>query len=343
MNVLLTCAGRRNYLVHYFREALAGRGKVLAADASADAPAMQEADMAFPLPRVDDPSYVDMLVDVCRTHSVRLLVSLNDFELSVLACHRSRFLEVGTFPVVSSSQVLSLCADKWEHGRWLRECGIAVPRSWLSIEEARREATPDASLIIKPRWGSGSFALERTGHEEMELVFQLVRLRSRHIPTTFRQANATETVLVQDVVQGQEFGLDIVNDLDGNYVTTFIKRKLAMRAGETDRAIVASHPRIKELGKTIGTALRHVGNLDCDVIENDRGLHVIDLNPRFGGGYPFSHIAGANLPAALLAWAQGETPDPRWLRVTPGVAAAKCDRLVPLASASNKRGKATGP
>ncbi len=36
MNVLLTCAGRRNYLVHYFREALAGRGQVYAADAKVD-------------------------------------------------------------------------------------------------------------------------------------------------------------------------------------------------------------------------------------------------------------------------------------------------------------------
>jgi carbamoyl-phosphate synthase large subunit len=57
---------------------------------------------------------------------------------------------------------------------------------------------------------------------------------------------------------------------------------------------------------------------------------VLELNPRFGGGYPFTHRAGANLPAALIAWAAGETIDPRWLVMQPDVATAKCDRLVEI-------------
>ncbi|MFO0864140.1 MAG: ATP-grasp domain-containing protein, partial [Gemmataceae bacterium] len=321
-------------LVQYFQEALAGRGKVLAADASAEASALQEADEAIELPRVEDPAYADTLIEVCRANAVRLLVSLNDFELSVLASHRSRFAEVDTLAVVSSPEVLALCADKWEHATWLQERSIATPRSWLTVEAARSDATAGTSLIVKPRWGSGSFSLERTGLADLNLALQLVQARVSQIPATFQPPNSTRTVIIQEVVRGREYGLDIVNDLDGKYVTTFVKRKLAMRSGETDRATVVRHPRLEKLGETIGTSLRHVGNLDCDVIENDAGLHVLDLNPRFGGGYPFSHLAGANLPAAIIAWAEGETPDPAWLRVSPGIAAAKCDRLVPLRAAS---------
>ena len=61
---------------------------------------------------------------------------------------------------------------------------------------------------------------------------------------------------------------------------------------------------------------------------------MLELNPRFGGGYPFSHAAGADLPAALIAWASGKEPDPRWLRIRPGVMSAKCDRLVVAPSPS---------
>jgi carbamoyl-phosphate synthase large subunit len=334
MNVLLSCAGRRNYLVHYFQDALAGQGKVFAADASREAAALQEADAAIELPCVDHPEYVDALIDACRSHVVGMLISLNDFELSLLALHRARFAAVGTLPIISSPEVLALCADKWRHGIWLKEHDLESPCSWLSVEQARAEAPRAAALIVKPRWGSGSFSVERTKFEDLQIACHLVQRRAAQIPATFRPANATHTVVIQEIVQGCEYGLDIINDLEGNYVTTFVKRKLAMRSGETDRAEVVLHPELEGLGETIGTALRHVGILDCDVIENEAGLHVLDLNPRFGGGYPFSHLAGANLPAALLTWARGERPDPEWLRVRPGMAAAKCDRLVPLRAAS---------
>jgi carbamoyl-phosphate synthase large subunit len=122
--------------------------------------------------------------------------------------------------------------------------------------------------------------------------------------------------------------LDVVNDLDGEHSCTLVRRKLSMRAGETDRAVTVKDSRLEELGEIIGRNLRHVGVLDCDAIVTADGCYVLDMNPRFGGGYPFSHLAGANLPAALIAWASGEQPDPDWLRVAPDVLASKCDGLV---------------
>jgi carbamoyl-phosphate synthase large subunit len=77
----------------------------------------------------------------------------------------------------------------------------------------------------------------------------------------------------------------------------------------------------------IGESLGHVGNLDCDVFIGPNGISVLELNPRFGGGYPFSHLAGVNLPAVLLAWASNQSPSQEWLTLTPGRAASKCDRV----------------
>jgi len=135
-------------------------------------------------------------------------------------------------------------------------------------------------------------------------------------------------VMIQEFLRGQEYGLDIVCDLEGQYVTTFVKRKITMRAGETDRAETVDRPDIEAVGECIARQLGHVGNLDCDVFDTPNGLFVLEMNPRFGGGYPFSHIAGANIPAALIAWANHETPSPAWLKVRPGVRSAKCDRIV---------------
>ncbi len=114
-NVLLTCAGRRNYLIRYFREALDGRGEIMASDVSGSASAMQEADRAFIVPPVYDPEYFDRLLALCREHQVRLLLSLNDLELPLLARQREKFLAVGTIPVVSSPAVIDLCFRQTGH------------------------------------------------------------------------------------------------------------------------------------------------------------------------------------------------------------------------------------
>ena len=65
MNVLLTCAGRRNYMVEFFRAALDGRGQVCAADCSKDAPALHEADRAFVVPPVTHPEYIEHMLELC--------------------------------------------------------------------------------------------------------------------------------------------------------------------------------------------------------------------------------------------------------------------------------------
>ena len=115
-----------------------------------------------------------------------------------------------------------------------------------------------------------------------------------------------------------------------------MKHKLRMRAGQTDRATTVDHPRLEAVGALIGRRLGHRGIMDCDAFVDGDDVWVIDLNPRFGGGYPFSHLAGANLPAALVAWAEGSRVDPAWLRVTPNVTIARYDQFVVAARASDR-------
>lgn len=335
INILLTCAGRRNYLIEYFRQALVGRGQIFACDAVPSAPALREADRAFLVPAVTAPDYFDTLLAICREQRVRLLFSLNDLELPLLARQRDRFLAIGTIPVISSPPIIDLCFDKLATWNFLQGIGMPTPLTFVTLAEtqdalARRElAFP---LVVKPRWGTASFGIDYPeSAEEMALTWELGRLRLQRSFLLAASVEKERCLIAQEKVTGTEYGLDVVNDLAGRYVTTFVKRKLAMRAGETDKAVTVSHPALEAVGRRIGEALGHIGNLDCDVFVDGERFWVLELNPRFGGGYPFTHHAGANLPAALIAWAQGEQVDPRWLIMQPGVATAKCDRLVGIA------------
>jgi len=137
MNVMFTCAGRRNYLVKFFQEALRGRGQVFAADASADAAALQQADKSFILPPINQPAYIDTLLDICQQHGVLLLIPLNNLELRLLARHRAGFLGVGTIPLISSLEVVDTCCDKWATFKFLKACDLGTPYTCLSLADAR--------------------------------------------------------------------------------------------------------------------------------------------------------------------------------------------------------------
>jgi len=273
------------------------------------------------------------LVGLCRKHDIRLLLSLNDLELPLLARARPQFLAVGTIAVVSPPEIVDLCFDKWATAQFLAECGIPAPRTFLSVKSARaalRSGELSYPVVVKPRWGSASIGIEYPQDErELELVYDLIKLRiSRSILAGVSAAEPDRCVLIQERLTGQEYGLDVVNDLDGRYLATFARRKLGMRAGETDRAVTVEHATLTQLGETLGSRLGHVGVLDCDVFQSDAGWHCLELNPRFGGGYPFSHAAGADIPALLVALAESREPQAEWLRIAPDVTSAKCDHIL---------------
>lgn len=335
MNILLTCAGRRNYLVDFFQQALEGKGQVLAGDASLNAPALKQADKSFVLPLVNQANYFDELLQLCQQNQVKLLISLNDLELPLLARHYDRFLKVGTLPLISSIEVIDICFDKWKTFKFLMEHRIPTAKTYLSLAEAKdalQRGEIHFPVVVKPRWGSASIGIEfPEDDEELELSYQLVKKRiSRSILAEVSADSPDHCVLIQERLTGQEFGLDVVNDLNASYVTTLARMKLAMRAGETDRAITVEDQELSNLGAMLGKTLGHLGNLDCDVLMGSEGFCILEMNPRFGGGYPFSHMAGANLPAALIAWANGMQADECWLRIQPGVLSAKYDRLISI-------------
>ena len=140
-----------------------------------------------------------------------------------------------------------------------------------------------------------------------------------------------EYIMIQEKLGGNEFGLDVMNDLEGNNVGVSVKRKLAMRAGETDKAITMDLPEVREMGKKIGENLHHIGNLDVDIMQRANGDYcILELNPRFGGGFPFSYEAGVNMPKAIIEWVKGNKVDASMLVPEYGRMFSKNDYLMEI-------------
>lgn len=328
MNVLFTSAGRRGYLLDYFREALNGEGEVHACSNSAATPAFLHADRSVVSPSIVSNDYIEFLLAYCRVHSIGAIVPLFDIDVEVLSRHREKFSSMGISVVVSSARVSRICNDKWFSFLFLAGGGFYTPMCCKTPAQARQAVVKGRlafPLMVKPRWGMGSIGVEVAENEkELDAAYGKTL---RAIETTYLRDAAADgrdaSVVIQQMVEGNEYGLDVVNDLSGNHVTTFVKRKLAMRSGETDSAVTVNDSTLTALGRALGVSLGHVGNLDVDMIRSRDGPCILEMNARFGGGYPFSHLAGADLPRTVVAWLTGSAVDPAWLGMREGILSVK--------------------
>lgn len=334
MNVLFTCAGRRTYLLKYFKENMNEGDKVVATDMQLSAPALQVADVKIQVPAVYDSEYINITLNICKEHKIDALISLNDLELPIMAERKAEFEAVGTKVIVSNPAVIDIAFDKYKTALWIESIGLTAPKTFVRLEDCKKAlAAGDISfpLFMKPRWGAGSIGLESIADmEELEIYYNLLMKKIKK--TILANASVgNEYILIQEKLTGNEFGLDVMNDLDGNYIAVSVKQKLAMRAGETDKAITRDLPEIRKIGRKIGENLKHIGNLDVDVMQRVDGAYcVLELNPRFGGGFPFSYEAGVNLPKAIIQWVKGENVDPKILQPKYGLMFAKNDYLMPV-------------
>ncbi|MBA7479539.1 hypothetical protein ES707_14973 [subsurface metagenome] len=336
-NILLSSIGRRSYLVQYFRNALDGRGKVIGTNCLPDTPGLHAVDVPIVVPPAWESNYVPTMLDISKEYEVRLLFSLHDLEAPYLAGHKKKFEEVGTRLVIGDPEFINICLDKYATTRFAREHRLNMPETFSRLENAQ-EALADGRLqyplIIKPRCATGSIGLYSV-YEPDELTACVMLSRKEILRRKFFRSvrfGDHENVIIQQMIQGQEYGLNVLNDLEGNFAACFLLRKLGMRNGETDAAETEHNPILEELGEAIGRTSRHPGLIDVDVIVHEQTPYIIDMNPRFGGHYPFAHLAGANAPAALIAWANGEDPDPEWLKVTPNVRSFKDISLIKVLS-----------
>lgn len=311
VNILLTSAGRRNYLVQYFQEVLGGDGTVHAANSSGISSALKIADKSVITPLIYEDSYIPFLLRYCKENQITAVIPLFDIDIPVLSQHKEAFEKNGTKLIVSDPEIVNICNDKWKMYHFLSKNGFAVFPTFISLENAIKAVKNHQirfPLIIKPRWGMGSIAVyEAENLEELVILYEKAK---REIAGSYlkyeSEHNMAESILIQEKITGQEYGVDNISDLMGNYCVTIVKKKEGMRSGETDCATTVDIPKIRELGKELSSITRHIANMDMDVFVSHGKIYILDMNARFGGGYPFSHIAGVNLPLAIVKWLRGE-------------------------------------
>lgn len=232
-------------------------------------------------------------------------------------------------------EVIETCNDKWNTYTFLKKAGFNTPKTYLNLDDALRNIEQKKiqyPLILKPRWGMGSIAIYTADNEEeLKIFFEKINNQVKESYLEYESIRTPQNnALIQEQLSGQEYGIDVINDLSGNYQATIVKKKYAMRAGETDCAMTVQEAELERCGENLSRALGHIGNLDVDIFYDGSKPFVLEMNARFGGGYPFSHIAGADLPRAIVAWLNNKECKKEWLEVEFSVIAHKDIKIAQL-------------
>ena len=300
-------------MIEYLRKALDGEGMVHVSN-SQYTYVFEYADKSVITPLCFDDEYIPFLKKYCVENEIGIIISLFDVDLPILAKNKHIFEQLGIKVIVSDYNVINICNDKWETYKFLNKNNFYVPKTYIEIDDVLTELSNNEvsyPFVIKPRWGMGSIGVYIADNEEELRV--LYKKAKKAMMTSYlkyeSKADFEHSIIIQEMLPGQEYGMDVINDLEGNFVSSVVRRKIAMRAGETDIAQIENNSILHGEAARLGKILGHIANLDCDVFLVNNTPYILEMNARFGGGYPFSHIAGVNLPMAIVKWAKGETFD----------------------------------
>lgn len=293
MNILILSAGTRNKVVQYFKKELAGRGKVYATDCSDLAPALYEADEAILVPRITEPGYLERILSICREKEITGVFSLIDPELTLLAKHREEFLAVGTTPIISELEAVEISFDKYRMYEKLCQLGIPTGRCHMDVDafaKAVEEGQMRYPVFVKPSKGSASIGIcQASSLEEVRFL-----------------CSRQEGMMIQEYMDGTEYGADVYVDmLTGCVTSIFVKEKLKMRAGETDKSVSVKDERLFAFIKNFVESMGFCGMIDIDLFRCGSEYYVSEVNPRFGGGYPHAYECGVNMPAQVIRNLEG--------------------------------------
>lgn len=299
MNILLCSAGRRVKLVNYFQEELRKiGGKVVAVDCDPSAPALQFADIAETVYPITHPDYIKQLKELCVKHDIKAVLSLIDPELSLLARNKEEFEKDNIKVIVSNKEKVEICFDKYKMYQFLKKHHIATIPTFINFEDVKfalENGQISFPLIAKPRSGSASQGITIINNIQELINFYKER----------------EGYILQPFINGQEFGVDCYVDMINHKTTNiFCRKKLRMRAGETDKSLAIYDGDLFRLIEMVLGRMNLIGPIDIDCFKTSKGYLISEINPRFGGGYLHAHCVGQNYVVNIINNIKGRINEP---------------------------------
>lgn len=281
-NILITSAGRRVSLVKNFQTTLKNfnpDGKVYTTDMNPFmSSACQVSDGYLKVPRVTDKEYLEILKEYCLKNSISMIIPTIDTELHILAKVKDDFLQDGIFIAISSLEICEIFYLKDSTEKFFVEHKLDTPRIVSDITSCKYP------IFAKLNNSSCSIGAK--------IVFT---------PELAKSLSCDKNYVFQEFIQGEEFTVDTFIDKYGEVISVVPRQRVEVRAGEVSKAKALKDARIINAIKELCVKLKGAyGCITIQLFRTDERIVFIEINARFGGGYPLSPNAGANFAEYLI-------------------------------------------
>lgn len=282
-NIMFCSVGRRGRLLRDVKETIGKTGIIVGTDNKSTAPALQMCDVQCVVPRITEPGYVDLILDICRKNDVKAITTLIDPEIEILAANAERFKEIGVIPLCPAKESAKYCFNKFELYKYLKDKGIRTPMTfhdWDEFVTALEKGEISFPVFMKPICGSGSVGA--------------------HKVHTLEQAEADwnsgeHDYIIQELMTGGDCDADVFVDcISHKAVAAFSKRKIETRIGGASKTISFKDPKLFAFIEEVCSVFTFNGPLDMDFFIKDGEYYLSEINPRFGGAYLHAYGCGVD-------------------------------------------------
>lgn len=282
MNILFCSVGRRGELIKDFKDSMGENVRIVATDNSPYAPAVYLADKSYLVPKIDEPEYIEKILDICCKENIQAVTTFIDPEIEILAKNRERFRKIGVEVLSPYIETAALCFDKYEMFKFLRANGIDTVNTYGTIEDfktALKNGEISFPVFVKPRTGSGSVGARKV--LDMDELETLVR--------------NDPSLIIQELMTGIDLDADVyIDTISHKAVSAFSKKKIETKIGGASKTISFKDQRLFEFIKEIVSKFKFNGPVDMDFFYRDGKYYLSEINPRFGGAYLHAYGSGVD-------------------------------------------------
>ena len=282
MRILLVNPGRRDYIVKFFLNIKKKYNlKIYLIDADKFIPSFKVSNITnnYISPRVKDKKkFKIFLRKFIAEKKINVVFPLSEWELESLAEEKNFYKRKKVEIIISNLKLIKICKNKILMTKKLLQNDFLSPEI-IKFSEIHKKLP----VIKKKISGSGS-------------KLQSLILKKWQLPKKIQKE-----FFFQKYLKNDEYGIDILNDLNGNYVHHCSRKKILIRSGDTDKAIIVDGKVFEDFAKKLSFFLKHVGIADVDFLYKNNKIFILDINLRIGGGYPFTHLYGYNYIDKILS------------------------------------------